>query len=425
MENTLSCLAPAHTSTRGFVPPKPNRGLMWALGHVNRWMILRGYLRVHHLDLPRADHDRLRMAVNENTAAFIAPNHPEFGTDWMLDKELSMVVAPRMASWAAHAIVRSAPAFWLRNNLIANNGGAAATEYSVEWALKGHGVLLHPEGMVHWTADRIHRLFNGVADLACEAARRANGRRVFIAPVVWKLRYTEDVSDTLHAEMRFIERELGLAGGDGMRVENRFHALQDNLLAKQMKRFGYEPSVSDFFARQEMFRAHLVADLLSRHDVDASETIDHAISRLGRAISIRRKSTESRSSSLEMDAKKVAEAERLGGFCREVYSTARLSQEQIGESLKRIRVSLLRRGFANAMHNFLPKPYGNRIAHVRVPEPIAIDTMRASANTEEERASYVRWLVDAAKMRMQQRLDTINAEISDLVAPFSHPNPFA
>jgi hypothetical protein len=392
---------------------------MWALGHVNRWMILRGYLRVQELDLPRADRERLRMAVNEHTAAFIAPNHPEFGTDWMLDKELSMLVAPRMASWAAHGIVRSAPAFWLRNNLIANNGGAAATEYSVEWALQGHGVLLHPEGMVHWTADRIHRLFNGAAELACEAARRANGKRVFIAPVVWKLRYTEDVSDALHAEMRFIERELGLESGDGMRVENRFHSLQDNLLTRQMKLFGYEASVSDFFARQEMFRAHLVSDLLSRHDVEASESIEHAIKRLERAIS-----REPKSPALAMDAKRVAEAERLGGFCREAYSTPRLSQEQMGESLKRIRSSLLRRGFANVMHNFLPKPYGTRTAHVRVPEPIAIDTMRASASTEQERTAYVRSLVDAAKMRMQQRLDAINAEIADLVAPLSHPNPF-
>ena len=424
MENTLSCLAPARATTREFVPPKPNRGLMWALGHVNRWMVLRGYLRVQHLDFPRADRERLRMAVNEHTAAFIAPNHPEFGTDWMLDKELSMLVAPRMASWAAHAIVRSAPGFWLRNNLIANNGGAAATEYSVEWALKGHGVLLHPEGMVHWTADRIHRLFNGVAELACEAARRANGQRVFIAPVVWKLRYNEDISDALHAEMRYIERELALGSGDGMRIENRFHNLQDNLLAKQMKLFGYAPGVSDFFARQEMFRAHLVADLLSRYDVEASDSIDHAITRLHRAISKQRKSAASRSSLLDMDAKKVAEAERLGGFSRDVYSTLRLSQEQIGESLKRIRSSLVRRGFANAIHNFSPKPYGHRTAHVRVPEPIAIDTMRASAGTERERAAYVQALVDAAKMRMQQRLDAINTEIADLVTPLSHPNPF-
>jgi len=416
MENTLSFSAPT------FVRPKPNRGLMWALGYVNRWIILRGHLRIRHLDFPRADRERLRMAVKDETAAFIAPNHPEFGTDWMLDKELSTIVAPRMASWAAHSIVSSAPAFWARNNLIANNGGDAATDYSVSWALAGHGVLLHPEGMVRWTADRIHRLFSGVAELACETARRANGGRVFIAPVVWKLRYTHDVSDVLHDEMELIERALGLAIGDAMQVADRFHALQMNLLAKQMRSFSYETGVSDFFGRQEVFRAHLVADLLTRHDVEPSESIDQAIHRLERAIAAKRR--QARSPELDRDAKQVAEAERLGGFCREVYASELLSQEQIGESLKRIRCCLLRRGLGNTLHNYLPKPYGDRVAHVRVPEPIAIDTMRASASTDTERTAYVRALVDATRTRMQQRLDAINAEIADLVAPLSHPNPF-
>lgn len=392
---------------------------MWTLGYVNRWAILRGYLRVRHVDLPSADRARLRMAVNENTAAFIAPNHPEFGTDWMLDKELSMLAAPRMASWAAHGIVRSAPAFWLRNNLIANNGGEAATEYSIDWALKGHGVLLHPEGMVHWTSDRIHRLFSGVAEMACETARRAEARRVFIAPIVWKLRYTGDVSDALHAEMALIEQSLGLANNGGRRVVDRFHALQENLLARQMAHFGYETNLSDFFARQEIFRAHLVANLLTRHDVEPSESIDHAIRRLGRTISQQRKVP-----GLDADAKQVAEAERLGGFSRDVYSTPRLTQEQVGESLKRIRASLMRRGIRNAAHNFLPKPFGDRVAHVRVSEPIAIDTLRAAASTAEERAAYVRSLVDATRTRMQLRLDAINAEIAELVAPLAHPNPF-
>ena len=59
-----------------------------------------------------------------------------------------------------------------------------------------------------------------------------------------------------------------------------------------------------------------------------------------------------------------------------------------------------------------------------MPEPIAIDTMRASARTEQERAAYVHALVDAARTRMQQRLDAINTEIADLVTPLSHPNPF-
>ena len=190
---TLPLATPLSASSpRPFSIPKPSRALMWALGFINRWWLLRGYFRVEDVDLPRADRERLRMAVNADTAAFLAPNHPEFGLDWMIDKELSTIAAPRVASWAAHEIVRTAPRFWSRNNLVANNGGDAAADYSVRWALEGNGVLLHPEGMVHWTANTVHPLFSGLAELAMEAARRAAagaiGKRVFVVPIVWKLR---------------------------------------------------------------------------------------------------------------------------------------------------------------------------------------------------------------------------------------------
>src|SRR5438309_1923816 len=98
-----------------FRKPRPNFALMWVLGIVNRWFVLkglplwrqiplvrdlpviRGHFRVRTIDFPIADQARLRRAVNVDTAAFIGPNHPEFGLDWMMDKEISTFVAPRMA----------------------------------------------------------------------------------------------------------------------------------------------------------------------------------------------------------------------------------------------------------------------------------------------------------------------------------------
>ncbi|MGH7618722.1 MAG: hypothetical protein ACREPM_15990 [Gemmatimonadaceae bacterium] len=441
MVTTLPAPVAAPTSPkRDFPSPKPNSILMWALGFVNRWFILsglpllrhipvvrdlpgvRGYLRVR-IDLPAADRARLDRAVNSRTAAFVGPNHPEFGTDWMIDKEISTLVAPRLACWAAHDIVASAPAFWCANNLVSNNGGDAAMEYSIQSALAGTAVLLHPEGTVRWTSDKIHPLFGGIAEMALETARRAAhvqserpARPVYIVPIVWKLVYDRDVSAAMHADMRRIEIALDLSRGDELDVPARFHLLQENILSRQASHFGYpleSPRHADFFDRQTAFRAWLVADLETRYTIEPSDSIDRRIRRLDRAI----RADQSRPRD---DIARVAEAARLGGFTREVYATPLLSQEQIAESVKRIRSALLRHGLANTVHNNLPRPYGARIAHVRVPEPILVDPRRAAPDHD----AYARELLDRTQSAMQQAVDAINAEHASKVGARSHPNPF-
>ena len=67
--------------------------------------LIRGYFWLREIDLSAEDEARLRRAVNRETAAFIGPNHPEFGFDWMMDKELSEIWSRRSAMsalWAIH-----------------------------------------------------------------------------------------------------------------------------------------------------------------------------------------------------------------------------------------------------------------------------------------------------------------------------------
>lgn len=100
---------------------------MGLLGIVNRWFLLRGlpllrripivrdlplvhgYFWVRSFDIPESDRLHLENALAPGTVAFIGPNHPKFGTDWMVDKEISTLVAPHMASWADRGIVAGAP----------------------------------------------------------------------------------------------------------------------------------------------------------------------------------------------------------------------------------------------------------------------------------------------------------------------------
>ncbi|HET9426529.1 MAG TPA: hypothetical protein VFO55_14250 [Gemmatimonadaceae bacterium] len=411
--------------SREFQPPRPSRPLMWALAYINRWFLLlglpglrripvlrdlpggRGYFWLRQIDLPDADRERLQRAVNQGTAAFLAPNHPEFGFDWMMDKELSSIVAPDMASWASHDIIRSAPGFWLRNNLVSNTGGPAAIGHSVDCALAGHGVLLHPEGSVHWTGDKIHPLFNGIAEMACEAARRARADRpVYIVPLVWRLRYVTDIGPALHEEMERIEVALGLPRAGAPNVSERFRALQENILSRQMRVFGFDPGWVvglDFFARQDAFRDWLIDRLESRYTVERCEPVERLLARYRRAIP----------REVTSDRARLEEAIRLCGFTRDVYAEKPLTQEQMAESLKRHRATLMRSGWRNVLHNYLPRPFGPRIAHVRVPEPIVVDPQRAL----EEGGAYVRALIATLHDRMQAALADTPGGARTLSAP--------
>src|SRR5213075_1553014 len=100
---TASALSGQSSRPTRFHEPRPSATLMSFLGFVNRWFLLygvpglrrlafvrglpvvRGRFRIRALDFPASDRERLRAVVNDRTAAFIAPNHPEFGLDWMMD----------------------------------------------------------------------------------------------------------------------------------------------------------------------------------------------------------------------------------------------------------------------------------------------------------------------------------------------------
>ena len=117
---------------------------------------IRGLTDIRRIIVDPAEIDALKQVCDSKNIVFILPNHPEFFTDWMLDKDIISRCAPMTACWATNGIVNGTgnlgQKFWLWNNLIAQIPGNSTDgkAYSVEWALKGYPVLLHPEGAVGW-----------------------------------------------------------------------------------------------------------------------------------------------------------------------------------------------------------------------------------------------------------------------------------
>ncbi len=286
--------APRPNVLTTFKAPRPNAWLMRGLDPVNRVLCLggipglrglpllsavpgvRGLADVVRLDLPAGDLARLERAVNRDTAAFIAPNHPEFFTDWMIDKEILSRVAPLSACWATHVVVNGmgpvVQRFWLANNLVAQipgAGGRAGRDYSVGWAVSGHGVLLHPEGDVGWHGDTIGPVFPGAVEMAAEAAGRlaiAGTRRdAWVVPIVWKLRFTGDVEAALHGECDYVEARLKLdRAAHGASPAARMHAAYLALLARDEAAAGLDAAADGFDARQRRLATRLAAQIVVR-----------------------------------------------------------------------------------------------------------------------------------------------------------------
>jgi hypothetical protein len=396
--------------------PRPSPALIRALDPVNRRLLLPWVMKVRALDLPAADEQRLRAAVRPDTAAFLGPNHPEFLTDWLIDKEISRRIAPRMAHWAAREIVNRSSieqSFWLRNNLIANVPGGGGKDYSVQWALAGHGVLLHPEGRPSWNPGHVGPLLPGIVDMAWDAARvlerMMRSSPVYIVPIVWWLRFTRDAAPGLHREMAHIEETLRLADGRALSLEQRFEALQWAILLRRREAFGFLGPVGksgmpphDFFEAQCTF-SEVLLDILETRFGTQVGNLETKLHGLRRAI---RMQWENDPESVRVDRKRVKEVERLQHFQRALYDKEWLSHEEIAASLKQTRGALLP---GEVFRNMVPIAVAPRIAHVRVLEPTPVHERLAQGG--DEAAAKASLLVEL-RARMQAGLDALGAELS-------------
>lgn len=408
----------ARFSPLEYIDPSPQPWLIHLLGWVNRWFMLPVVLKLRHFDLPAPDLARLRAAVNPGTVAFLGPAHPEFLTDWLVDKELSRLASPLMAHWATYEIVNASPAqraFWLANNLVANVPGGGGKEYSVAWACRGHGVLLHPEGTATWQGERISALLPGLVDMAWEAASRlreaGDARPVVVLPVAWRLEFTGDPRRGLMRDMARLEQGLGLPPGNALAVPQRFASLMRHLLARQCERLSLATPRFDsgpgggYFDAQAAAVEALHRSLAERYGEPEADLV-RAQFQFRRAM---RERAALDPDGVRRDRARLQELIRLTSFDPALYDRALLAPERVAEVLKRTRSSLLTQGLRNAIHNTVPVAAGARIAHVRVAEPIDVRRALESASPGEAAAVRARLLTEH-RARLQSLVDQVSRD---------------
>lgn len=423
-----------------FVAPRPNPALIRAMTSVNRIVMLRGIpgfrdllpfnrlaglrgvANVRHIDFPHTDLERLNASCGAGKATFITPNHPEFFTDWMIDKEIVSQVSPLTASWATNGVVnglgRLMQKFWLANNLIAQIPGnsGAAKEHSVAWALKGHGVLLHPEGGVGWHANIVAPLLPGAVEMGLEALKRGRATdpdfKVWIAPVVWKLAFTRNVEAALAKECAYVEKSLKIEREATDTLPQRVRHIYVTLLARDEAVCGTPSDAGATYAeRQQALAAELsrrLGESISP-DVDVTDTGEL----LRRARRWQRENTGDADGQKQIRklADTIQRLQRVGSWAS---ANPRITQEEIAEHLKRIRNDYCRGGLRDTMNRFIPQPAGPRCAHIRVPEPLGL----------HEHTGSIDDAVAELHRRMQETVTRTVAEIEAGGGFIFYPNPF-
>ncbi|AZN99771.1 hypothetical protein EJ066_23050 [Mesorhizobium sp. M9A.F.Ca.ET.002.03.1.2] len=423
-----------------FVAPKPNPALIRIMTIINRVVMLhgipgfrdllpfnrlaglRGVANVRHIDFPVDDRQRLKACCGAGKATFITPNHPEFFTDWMIDKEIVSRSSPLAASWATHGVVnglgRIMQKFWLANNLIAQIPGnsTAAKKHSVAWALKGHGVLLHPEGGVGWHANVVGPLLPGAVEMASEALKRGRAAdqdfKVWIAPVVWKLAFTKNVEPALAQECAYVEKSLTIERNPADTLPERVHHIYATLLSRDEIACGKVPDEQASYAtRQKQLLLDLSRRLGERISVDpGANEIAELLRRSRRWLRDNTGNAEGQKQVRAL-ADTIQRLQRVGPWAS---ANPRITQEEIAEHLKRIRNDYCKGKLRDTINRFVPQPAGPRRAHIRVPEPLGLHTCRGS-------------IEDALAQLRHRMQDTITAIVADVEAGggfIFYPNPF-
>ena len=424
-----------------FVPPSPSKPLLRVMTGLNRVFMLkgipvlrdlwpfssvppfRGLANVRHLDFPAADEARLAAICGPGKATFITPNHPEFFTDWMIDKEILARVSPLAAAWATH--VRRQWHWPARTKILARQQSdrpdprqqRPGARSFCRLGAQGHGVLLHPEGGVGWHGDHVAPLMPGAVEMALEAlaeGRKSNPQfQAWVAPVVWKLAFTKDVEKPLLAECAYVERRLKVgAGASGLSLPQRVYRIYETLLARDEERLGLTAAPALPFAeRHAAVTAALSAQLAGMLGCEASAGPDELLRLARRKLRDKAMLDRDAATALRKSADALARVGRIGPFA---FAGETITQEGIAEHLKRIRNDYCNGSRRDTLNRFVPQPAGPRRAYIRVPEALGLHEFKGS---EDEALALLR-------SRMQATLDALNAEI-EREQPFRrYPNPF-
>lgn len=390
---------------------------MRALGWVTNRLVLPGIARVTKIHLADEEAARLRAAL---VAPFVlCPNHPEYFTDWMLDKWLTSRFAPQAASWAAPAVVngmgRMMRWLWLSNGLVAAVRGSElekALAYSGQCLARGHGALIHPEGEVNWDNESLGTMRAGAIRIAEHGAELA-GRPAHVVPLTWFIRFREDATPGLQAELDYVESRLGVHAPRLAGPAQRLGFLYETLLEREAKNFGIELGRRDdgFTHRFDRGLTHALQRLAAAWPEYRPATLPSTSVAAARAW---RSASRRLPKAAPEFRRQIVVLDKMLRLVPAAVGEPTMTQEQVSERIKRLRLDWLRGTARDSVTRFVPRAAALRDVFVRVCEPLVVGPQ---SDHDQLLATQRERMLTALALARKDGLDALGP-------PVRYANPF-
>jgi Acyltransferase len=400
-----------------FRTPYPRPALMRVLGWVTDRLVLPRVARV--LDIHVSDEDTTRLRAALAVPFVLCPNHPEYFTDWMLDKWLTGRFAPQAASWADPAVVngmgRMMSWLWLSNGLVAAVRGEElekALAYSGQCLARGDGALIHPEGEVNWDNESLGTMRAGAIRIAEHGAALA-GRKAHVVPLTWFIRFREDATPGLQAELDYVESRLGVHAPRLAGPAQRLGFLYETLLEREAQVFGIElgPREDGFARRFEHGLAQALRRLWDAWPEYRPATLPATSEAAARAW---RSAARKHADPAPEFRRQIVVLDKMLRLVPAAVGEPTVTQEQVSERIKRLRLDWLRGTTRDSVTRFVPRAAARRDVFVRVCEPLVVG---AQSDHDQLLATLRERMLTALALARQDGLDALGPTVR-------YANPF-
>lgn len=242
----------------------------------------------------------------------------------------------------------------------------------------------------------------GIFDMAYQAYLKTEGKKpVYLVPVVWKLKFNKNINQELHQEIDYIENNLKLKYSFNKNIENRLLNLFKNILEKINNKYELNVLFYNITQYHEDIKTTLLSKLNYLYSIDENKNGNDRVKILTKIL------RNSSKFDYIYEKKVLKDFNKLLAFDFSYFDNEYLTQENIAEILKNIRIQFCTKGIRNIIHKFIPIPVSNRTAYIKVPPPILLnDIIQQHSEIDDIKNEAL----NKMKTSLQKTLDDINQE---------------